>query len=181
MKTNILVQYHGGGYDGCFWEWNYFYIDKQGNFHDIESSGRAGIDNLQDAEKLIEDDANSTYIYDVSKDEDITMFAKKSNAVHVIGVLQWFNNNLNKLNVQFFAVCGECGCQMGDCEDIVSHESNIILCQDCFSFDECPCCKYYVDETEIVQVNQDEHYGFDYICVDCKDYHDEEREAGKIE
>lgn len=30
MKTNILVQYQGGGYDGCIWEWNYFYIDKQG-------------------------------------------------------------------------------------------------------------------------------------------------------
>lgn len=42
MRTNILCQYQGGGYDGCFWEWNYFYIDKQGGFHNIAASGRAG-------------------------------------------------------------------------------------------------------------------------------------------
>ena len=43
---NTLVQYKGGGYDGCFWEWNFCYFDKDGVWHDIFSSGRRGCDSL---------------------------------------------------------------------------------------------------------------------------------------
>ncbi len=56
MQNNILVEYKGGGYSGCIWEWNYFYIDKQGVFHDVFSSGRAGISNKQDGQKYIDKD-----------------------------------------------------------------------------------------------------------------------------
>ena len=176
MKTNILVQYSGGGYGGCFWEWNYFYIDKQGQFHNIESSGRRGIDNLQDAEDLIKADADSTHIYDVGRDEDITTFAKEGNVVHVTGVLQFFDDNIDELGVQFFAICNKCGCKMEYCEDMILYNGDVILCPDCYSIGECPCCEDYVGDTEIVKVDQDE-YGFDYICIDCKEYHDDEREA----
>lgn len=178
MKTNILVQYRGGGYDGCIWEWNFFYIDKQGKFYDIFSSGCDGIDNLQDAEKLIDSELSGLYIYDVSKDEDITEFAKESNIVLVSNVLQFFNDNIDELDIQFFAICEECGCQIGYYEDIIL-EQDMILCQDCYSTGECLCCESYVGDTEIVKVNQDEH-GFDYICTDCKDYHDGEREANNL-
>lgn len=87
MKTNILVQYQGGGYSGCYWEWNYFYIDKQGDFHDIQSSGRDGIDNKQNAIELIEQDKSGTYIYDLSDKQDIITFSKETHAIHVSGVL----------------------------------------------------------------------------------------------
>lgn len=179
MKTNILVQYQGGGYDGCMWEWNFFYIDKQGKFYDIASSGCAGIDNLQDAKKLIEGEPTHLYIYDVSKDEDIAIFSKESNAVHVTGVLQFFNDNIDELDIQFFAVCGECGRQIKYCEYIML-EYDILLCHECFLLGECPCCESYVGDTEIVKVKSNEHNGFDYICGDCKDYHDKEREVNNL-
>lgn len=179
MKTNILVQYQGGGYNGCFWEWNYFYIDKWGIFHDIQSSGYAGVNNLQDAKRLIEDEANSTYIYNVDKDEDIIAFSKESHPVHVTGVLQWFED-YNDADIEFFAVCSECGCKMTACCDITL-AGDMLLCSECFSTGECPCCESYVGDTEIVKVNPDEHYSHDYICADCKEYHDEEREAEEHE
>lgn len=42
VKPNTIVQYKGGGYDGCFWEQNYAYFDGEGNFHNIVATGRNG-------------------------------------------------------------------------------------------------------------------------------------------
>ena len=38
VKPNTIVQYKGGGYDGCFWEHNYDYFDGEGHFHCIGSA-----------------------------------------------------------------------------------------------------------------------------------------------
>jgi len=46
---------------------------------------------------------------------------------------------------------------------------------------ECPCCEFYVSEENLIEVNPDEHYGFDYVCTECKEYHDEERSQTKSE
>ena len=42
MRNTLLV-YKGGGYDGCFFEWNSAIWDHEGKFHDIYSSGRSGL------------------------------------------------------------------------------------------------------------------------------------------
>jgi len=175
MKTNILVQYQGGGYSGCFWEWNYFYIDNQETFHDIQSSGRNGIDNMQDAEQLINQNKTHTYIYDMGNEQDIITFSNESHPFHVIGVLQWFDD-YNSSDVEFFAVCSACKGHIQDRDDCIA-EDNMLLCSECYSIGLCPCCESYVSDTEIVKVNLDEHYGFDYICSDCKEYHDNENEG----
>ncbi len=182
MKTNILVQYQGGGYNGCYWEWNYFYIDKQGDFHNIQSSGSAGIETFKAAQELIEQEKTSTFIYDLSNEQDIITFCKESNAVHVTGVLQWFEDNLDT-GVEFFAVCSACEQKMANCDDIalIAAKSDLLLCPDCYYAGECVCCETYVGDTEIVKVKSDEHYSFDYICVSCKEYHDEERENDNLE
>lgn len=178
MKTNILVQYQGGGYDGCFWEWNYFYIDKQGAFHDIQSSGYAGIETLEAAQELIEQDKSSMFVYDLSNEQDIITFSKESHPIHVSGVLQWFENH-NDPDIEFFAVCFECG---GSCwSDDIRIEGDKLLCYECFSIGECPCCESYVGADNVVAVNRDEHHDFDYICTDCKEYHDSDREAESLE
>lgn len=39
---SVVVSYQGGGYDGCVWEWNYAFLDKEGGFHSIFSSGVFG-------------------------------------------------------------------------------------------------------------------------------------------
>ncbi len=176
MKTNILVQYQGGGYDGCIWEFNYFYIDKQGTFHDIQSSGSAGIDNLKDALALIEQDETHTYIYDLSSEQDIKTFSKETHAVHVSDVLQWFNDNED---IEFFAVCSACKCGIDSCDDIVIEDKDL-FCVECYSIGECPCCESYIGPESIVEVNPDEHHDYSYICTDCKEYHDDDREAENI-
>ncbi|KKN69806.1 hypothetical protein LCGC14_0437520 [marine sediment metagenome] len=183
MKTNILVCYEGGGYDGCYWEWNYFYIDKQGTFHDIQSSGRAGIDNRQDAEQLIERDETHTYIYNLSNKQDIETFSKETHPVHVSGVLQWFNDyNAHKAEsfIDFFVVCSVCDGQISDHDDMTIEDKDL-LCYDCYMAGECPCCESYIGQESIIRVNPDEHYDHIWICTDCKEYHDDEREAHNIE
>jgi hypothetical protein len=87
MKTNVLVQYRGGSYDGCFWEWNYLFIDGEGVFHDIFSSGRDGVHTQEDAKTVIED--GGCYLYDVNSDDSMREFAKESNPVHVVGCVVW--------------------------------------------------------------------------------------------
>ena len=178
MKTNILVQYQGGGYDGCFWEWNYFYIDKQEVFHDIQSSGCAGIDNKQDAIELIEQDKSTTYVYDLDNEQDIETFSKESHAAHVSGVLRWFED-YNDSEIEFFAVCSVCGGHV-DRDDLIVEGQEIICCE-CYSIGQCPCCEYYVGGDSIVEVNPDEHHDHEYICSDCKEYHDNERETESLE
>jgi len=136
MKTNILVQYQGGGYDGCFWEWNYFYIDKAGTFHDIQSSGRAGIDNMQDAQELIEQDKSGTYVYDLNNEQDIITFSNESHSIHITGVLRWFND-YNDSEIEFFAVCSACECHIMDIDDCVI-EGKGLFCYECYSIGLCP-------------------------------------------
>ncbi len=178
MKTNILVQYRGGGYDGCIWEGNYFYIDKQGTFHNIQSSGCAGIDNKQNAMELIEQDKDSTYVYDLDNKQDIGAFSRESHAAHVSGVLQWFEDNPDT-GVEFFAVCSVCSGHV-DTDDLIV-EGQEIMCYNCFSLGKCPCCEYYVGVDEMIGVDSDEHHNHSYICSGCKKYHDEEREQEQLE
>ncbi len=129
--------------------------------------------------ELIEQDKSHTYIYDMSNEQDIIMFCKECNAVHVTGVLQWFEDNPDT-GVEFFAVCSACGAKMADCSEIIL-DSDLLLCSDCYWIGHCNCCESYVDNTEIVNVNSNEHYGYDYICSDCKEYHDERRADQNIE
>ena len=197
MKTNILVQYQGGGYDGCFWEWNYFYIDKQGIFHDIQSSGCGGIDNMQDAEQLIEQDKSGTYIYDLNNEQDIETFSKESHPIHVSGVLRWFNDyNAHRAEsfIDFFVVCSVCNGQISDIDDLFI-EGSVLICNECYYIGECPCCESYVGDTEIVYTGtfaveneymnkaaeQAETDGYNYICSVCLEYRAEQIENDEFE
>ena len=47
----VLIQYSGGGYDGCIWEWNLGLFDHLGRWHTIYSSGYAGISSTDEALK----------------------------------------------------------------------------------------------------------------------------------
>ena len=48
LKPNTIIQYKGGGYDGCWWEWNYAYISSDRVFNSIWHSGRKGCETAQD-------------------------------------------------------------------------------------------------------------------------------------
>lgn len=164
MKTKLrhtLVQYHGGGYDGCFWEWNFFYIDAEGEFHCIEATGRAGCDTAEKADAMLADDDGHVYAYDVTHDYEIAAFAKESNAVHVLGVLNWFNeyNTYSPENIEFFAICTECGGHItwgNDGEAMleswhgcggIASTADDLLCSDCYSMGTCGVCNEYVGQS----------------------------------
>lgn len=183
MKNNILVQYQGGGYSGCSWEWNYFYINKDGVFYDLYSSGREAITNKQDGQYLVDEDTDHTFIYDVTSSKDIETFAAKTAAIHTTGVLQWFEDNPQD-GIEFFAVCADCGKHIDCCAEIALAE-NKLLCQECSCVGSCDCCDCYVGETGIIctstyavedkYMNQAaekmEADGYDYVCEACLIYH----------
>ena len=90
MKDTLLV-YRGGGYDGCIWEFNAALWDKHGKFHDIHSSGYAGLfryrgsdhscvtatdDAEQAALKLIELNGHDTDTFDLTDEKEVTDFNK---------------------------------------------------------------------------------------------------------
>lgn len=183
MRRNILVQYQGGGYEGCFWEWNFFYISKSGEFFNIFSSGRAGIESLGDAEKTMKED--EPYIYNMGLEEEIKSFATESNVVNITGVLQFFEDH-PELEVEFFVLCSGCGAYITDQDDIqlenwhgcggIESTADKLLCPECYMNGTCDCCCDYVGGVEIVEVKPEEHNDFNYVCVYCKEYHDEQRE-----
>lgn len=177
MKTNILVQYSGGGYDGCIWEWNFFYIDEHSAFHNIISSGCSGINNLPDAEQLIIDDKDTTFVYDMNNKQNIELFSAENHAWNVQRIYQWFED-YNSPCAEFFAVCSECGNKAYD--DMVI-EGQEIMCYECYSIGQCPCCEYYVGGDDIIEVNPNEHHDHTWICTDCKEDHDNERETESLE
>ena len=150
---HTLVQYHGGGYDGCFWEWNYFYIDNDGEFHDVQSSGRFGCDTADKAKALLAENSDHTYTYDVTEPSDIADFSTESATPHVLGVLRWFQDNTD---VAFFAICTECGEKIEDgtleswhgCGG-VAVTADDLLCEDCYSAGQCFVCNEYVGRPQL--------------------------------
>lgn len=206
MNENILVQYRGGGYDGCFWEWNYFYIDKDGNFHDIQSSGRAGIRNKAELYVLDLSDED-VYVYDVTDVKDIEMFSKECNVVNITGVLQWFEDNPQD-GIEFFAVCSVCSEHIETCEDIhleewhgcggIASTADVLLCSGCYACGVCGCCDEYVGTEDLICLDnegkwnkgserfEDEHKnkaaismledGYSDVCTWCIDWRAEQIE-----
>lgn len=160
-NVNILVQYEGGGYDGCVWEWNFFYIDPQGNFENIFASGCGGIKTQEAADELIKNGSNSfsnkLYIYHLDNREELKEFAKETNPALVQGVVRWFNNY--NTEVQPFAVCGECGGEIDDADEIhcedwhgcggIMSQPETLICSECYSIGSCGYCgEYYGEESE---------------------------------
>jgi len=140
--TNVLVQYQGGGYDGCFWEWNYFVLDKAGNFHDIASSGYKGITTKEKALAYLEDDdKDSLYIYKLNDEEQIKEFDRECNAGHVVGCTNKIAE-LIEAGVDIDALywfCDECGAKVNDGKATdysgcggIAVQANTKLCEDCY-------------------------------------------------
>ena len=93
-KPHILVQYHGGGYDGCIWEWNYCLVDDFENptvFKCIAASGCSGIKTLEDYKKS--DDIEGAFTYDLNDQDAWREFDHEANPAHVFGVANWLENN----------------------------------------------------------------------------------------
>lgn len=151
MNKNILVQYDGGGYDGCIWEWNFFYIDSQGKFEDIFSSGCGGIETKEKAMDLLENNSNKlssrVYVYHLDKNEDLIEFAKETHSGLVAMIVRWFND-YNMPDIQPFAICEDCGCCIEDIDEI-NVEYETLRCYECYALGSCSYCgEYYGQKDE---------------------------------
>ncbi len=170
MKTEIrhtLVKYPGGGYDGCTWEWNFFYVDADGEFHCIEATGHAGCDTTEKADAMLSLEANTPidgydgppiHTYDVVDTMQVEAFAKESNAVHVLDVFNWFmGNDVDEDLFDFFMICTECGERItedgeGELEGWhgcggIELTADALLCQECHSRGVCYDCGEYVGQS----------------------------------
>ena len=114
IKPNTLVAYKGGGYDGCFWEWNYAYIDKSGEFHSIFASGRNGCDNREELENC--EDPYDFDLYDMGNAEDRRRFGSEEGVRGTVLCARWFAENTD---TRIKAKCDRCGCQT----DVLGHGS----------------------------------------------------------
>ena len=88
---NTLVQYKGGGYEGCFWEWNFAFYDENGKFNSIMHSGRNGCETHEAMQEHIRE--NEVYTYDLTSREDMRDFASECNIGHIKGVFEYMARN----------------------------------------------------------------------------------------
>jgi hypothetical protein len=157
VKPNTIVQYKGGGYDGCYWEWNYAYFDGDGRFHNLIATGRKGckteeeLRNYLDTTKPIQD----YDLYALTEDGEVERFGRETPFSHLIMVAQTLADNFN---VELTITCNECGdcVPVVDCDGAGTHgvggimmEYDELLCESCHSSGSCCYCGTYVGKDSI--------------------------------
>jgi hypothetical protein len=166
---NLLVQYKGGGYDGCFWEWNYFLFDANGKFHNLVSSGYNGITEKSKALDLLNYNSDNYYSYKLTNKKSIDEFQKESAEAHVVRVINKVNGIYPK-PVMYW----ECDkCNMKQYDDEMFHDGykgnggigvQMLgkLCSECYS---CGVCDYCGEYDADVKTEIDSMYCCKY-CVE---------------
>jgi hypothetical protein len=184
VQPNTLVMYKGGGYDGCFWEWNYCFISPDGVFHDIASSGYNGIkdrdefieswegwhwkreqDRKENRSVRFQSPDYELYYLGASPDEhqDIfTDFADAAPISHLIGVAKWFNEH--NYPYEFKPRCDVCeerfsaldgkGTAIRGCGG-VAMEYGEIICSDCADNGTCSYCGEYVEAENMAEKSEE--------------------------
>jgi len=165
--NNVLIQYKGGGYDGCFWEWNYAVV-VDGEFHDIYSGGRKGCKTREDMDAFIKDARAIDYwLYDIYSKEELAEFAKESNEGHVISVAQF----LTKFDIAVYIECDLCGknikaanCIPGGYKGAggIAMQATEAICATCQIEKRCDRCDE-IDESVNYEKNDD------YLCEYCRE------------
>ena len=145
--NNTLCTYEGGGYDGCFWEYNFFVFDKKGKFHDVFSSGYKGITTENGAKELLSNSDEQHYITDLYSEKDIDKFQREYNEGLVIGITNEIVNLIEQgIDIDpIWWTCDECGKRVeyggkgadyAECGGIVIHP-NTKLCDECYWIQYC--------------------------------------------
>ena len=176
VKPNTIVQYKGGGYDGCVWERNYAYFDGEGNFHCIVSTGRKGCETEEELLNYIEiaDGVHQEYdLYELDENGEVERFGRETPISHLLQIAAFLAEQ--SIDVNLTAVCDECGetVQVADCNGEGSHgiggimlEHNRIICADCNSAGCCCYCGSFVGEHHI-----DGETGYCTGDYGCKERH----------
>ena len=153
------MEYQGGGYEGCFWEWNYAFIDSKGQFHDIFSSGYKGCKTAEaltaymaDADAKPSPHGASYDTYKVTNKTELHRFADSAPVDGLCRVAQWFSENQPILRLAFEPKCSACHQRFnvlgGTPEGLhgvggIAYAHGEIVCEDCHSRYSCPDCNEY--------------------------------------
>jgi hypothetical protein len=159
---NLLVQYQGGEYDGCVWEWNFFCFDSKGKFYNIFSSGSAGVETEEQALNLL--DENKPYsgikspivthhCYKLKTKKALLELAKKTNVYLLKGLIEWFGKHLQEYNV--YALCSKCGHEIQSIEDLIIEGEDEIICGECYSANSCGYCGDYCNSENLICSEKD--------------------------
>lgn len=152
LPPNSLISYRGGGYSGCIWEWNYAYIDKDGEFHDIYSSGRMGCKTREELENLNaeeidawergEGDRDKFDIYELADYEECNRLVRELPISHLLCIARWFVQE--NIDVPLTLCCDRCeqAVAASTCRGIGAHgiggirsEFSELICSKCYSRD----------------------------------------------
>jgi hypothetical protein len=151
---NILVQYKGGGYDGCFWEWNFALFDSNGKFHNLFSSGVLGVKTAEEAQEKASDD--DSFVYDLTKKESIKEFLLENADANAKNIAEKINEIYD--NSFILITCEECGLDVKPADIYhTGYKGNggigVVqlgrVCSDCFSLGSCFGCGEYVGQDEM--------------------------------
>lgn len=155
---NCLIEYKGGGYDGCFWEWNYCYYDKEGKFHDIYSSGAFSCKTEKEIQDYIKSERNVEYedyfIYGLNIPEAVEDFTQNSNPGNVLAVAKWLAENQDIYLEGKCSCCGqlrilyECYPEGFRGAGGIAIEATELICEDCYSTYSCSYCGEYCGSEE---------------------------------
>ena len=175
VKPNTIIQYKGGGYDGCYWEWNYAYYDHEGQFHCIVATGRNGCKTEEELLNYLEiaDGVHQEFdLYELGEPEEIKRFGQQTPISHLLGVGQWL---AKETDVKLTVACDECGeiVEVAECDGEGAHgiggimlEHDTLICAECRSKGSCFHCGEYVGEDHI-----DGESGYCTGDYGCKERH----------
>ena len=162
----ILVEYHGGGYDGCFWEWNYSlieFIDGEEVVDNFISTGSLGCKSTDALFRRIDEYKQNNYspinIYIIPSEWD------KAEKEIPLSFLPAVAGRL-ELPIKC-SNCGEAttvvaGIGYHGIGGIVSGPTGLV-CEDCWCSNLCECCNEYYTEG----------LNADNLCEYCAENNDE--------
>jgi hypothetical protein len=201
MKAGTLVVYKGGGYDGCFWEYNTFLVTDVDEIVDVHSSGTQGVWNRGfrwggdkpefDFDNLL----RAVDEPDMAADLNTEIGRKEINgyigcyALAVARKLEELEEEDENRDVYHVEIkCCECGNYFDSTEELstdsgydhgnggVGIENDHVVCHDCFTSTQCDGCHDRYKEGEGTSTSNGTYCKW---CIDQarKKFSDEDEEA----
>lgn len=150
---NLLVEYKGGGFDGCFWQWNYFMWDSNGDFINLHSTGYKGVKNQVAARMLLSDtdhcDFDSITQLDLTDKTAVLEFVEAGNSSLMV-MLAKENEELGELLNGRCDDCGKVFPVLELLEGGYSGDGGLAISAKCFS---CEDCYYKSEESEFYAIS----------------------------
>lgn len=187
-KPNTLIKYQGGGYDGCFWEWNYAFIDEDGDYLSIFHSGCNGCPTKQEMIEFIENTDVYPSFHNINDKKAMQKFTDDCSIDHLLlRIARFFVDNEIKIDLTAKCSCchkrfdvinhgeingyGENACGIGG----IRIANRDIVCSDCHGNYSCTYCGEYMGENHKFVETDD-----DRLCEYCAEA-EAEREAKEAE